>query len=289
MKSMIYTDWYFFNFPTQGFDNNVDFADAVGSRPSSNFSLTRVGGGTRKTKGEPLTRDNFVWTTKAAIAAAREGKLSPPVFPADTRTPKEQHVNNIRFQQHVQPMIDYYQRRQQTWAKIDKWQSDLSILMDNITNYVTERGYDARDAMNPEVLPPETYPKLNAARSLAQRLMAYINNPELESKHRGLKKVLSDKNKSLETIKAANRVYTGKRGRPVEKMIQKKVRISTLTSQQKTNLGIPPDQDYYTIDTPKRRNQKVWTVMVNVPNPKYQSQNHQAHHNQHPENQPQII
>lgn len=273
MKSMLYTDWYFYNFATRGFDNNVAFTNTVGARPSPNFSLTRVDVNNRKTKGQPLTADNFVWVTKAAIDNARQGKLTPPVFPADTRTPKEQKINDIRFQRHVQPMIDYYERRQKKWAKIDKWQSDLGLLMDNITNYVTSKGYEAHQAMNPEILPPDTHPKLNAARSLAQRLMAYINNPELEKKHKDLDHLLTSKGKAphgRDLTKATNRVYTGKRGRPYEKLIQQKVRISDLTREQKQHLGIPLHQDYYTVDRPKRKNQKVWTVLITVPNPKLQ-------------------
>lgn len=274
MKSLLYTDWYFYNFSTRGFDNNVAFTHTVGARPSPTFSLTRVNINNRKAKGEPLTADNFVWVTKAAVKAAREGRLTPPVFPADTRTPKEQKINDIRFQQHVQPMIDYHTKQKQKWAKIDKWQSDLGLLMDNITTYVVSKGYDAHDAMNPEVLPSDTHPKLNAARILAQRLMAYINNPELEAKHKDLNRLLASKGKARQDrdpTKAANRVYSGKRGRPYERLIQQKVRISDLTPEQKQHLGILLHQDYYTVDTPKRKNQKVWTVLITVPNPKLQS------------------
>jgi hypothetical protein len=270
-----YTKWYFGNFATEGFSDSYEFLLVVGKRPSVNFSLTRTNVKNRKAVGEPLTKDNFVWTTKAAIAKAKEGRYAPPIFPAETRTPQQQALNDERFLTLAKPIIDYALRQQARRAKIQQWESDLAVLLDNITQYVLARGYEAHDAMNPEVLPEDKYPKLNAARRASQRLMRMIDNPDYEHQPKRLKQAHATRAAKRQAIQmakdpvaVANRLYNGKVGRPLNKLITVKKRISELTPEQKAKLGIPLHQDYYTIDKPQRKNQKVWTVAVTVPNPK---------------------
>ena len=267
MKS--YTDWYYYNFKTQDFNGPEDFADTVGERPSEQFSLARVG----NVRGVPMTPHNFVWVTDDAIKAAKAGAFRPPKLPG--RTAEEQAVNDSRFHAHVSGMMEYSKRKMNKYAVTEKWRAELSQLMDMIESYVVERGYPASQAMNPNILPADEYPKLNKGREMAQTLMRYLagdyNKIHRLKKLAELKKEQRRKEQEERMINNANRVYTGKRGRPMEKFVKKRVRISDLTPEQRKAYNIPLGQDYTNVrNETTGRNNRVWTVMVDVPNPKLQ-------------------
>lgn len=265
-----YTNWYFIRHP-HTFKRLADFEAVVGERPSPEFSLRRI-------DDKPLNAENFVWVTKSAIADAKNGKLNPPVFAAGTRSIEAININNWRFARLVEPHLRHYDRTKVLNENLAKWETELQMLLDRITDYVVQKGYDARDALNPEILPESTHPKLNAARRAAQGLMERIYNPTRLRRldyQKWYQREYRERQRGQATPPEvrANRMYSGRRGRPVEKMIEKRVRISALTPEQKASFGIPADQDFYTIDTPKRRGQKVWTVKITVPNPKAKDAN----------------
>ena len=270
MNTNVYANWYFGNMKTHGFYSSTHFADIVGPRPSPDHSLARVG----NPYGEPLTPENFVWVSKKSIAAAKRGELVPPRLTSE-HTPEQQAVNDMRFAEHVKGIMVYAEKRKRTNMMREKWQTDLSQLMDMIESYVVERGYSASQAMDPNILPADEYPKLNQGRALANKLMRYLAGDyhKLSSIER-----LNQRNKEKARIEReqkminnTNRVYTGKAGRPMEKFVKKRVRISDLTPEQRKAHNIPPGQDYTHVRNESGRNVRVWTVMVDVPNPKLQS------------------
>lgn len=263
-----YTNWYFGNFATQGFRNSEHFAEVVGPRPDANYSLTRMGG----KKGEPLTPDNFVWVTQEALRLAKEGKLRFPKL-SDQHTPLQQRVNDSRFGQHVKGILHFAERHVQRDLQRQQWEMDLQVILSKMEDFVVSRGYQATQAMDPTVLPD--HPKLNQGRALANKLMRYLSGDyyKIQSLER-LNKRNKEKarlEREQKIIENSNRLYTGKRGRPMEKFVKKRVRISALTPEQRQVHGIPAGQDYLIVKNPTGRNVRVWTVMVDVPNPKLQS------------------
>ena len=273
MQTLKYTNWYFANFPTNFI--HVQHMEAItGERPSPLFSLTRVD--VRKVRGADLTEDNFVWTTKAALAKAKEGIFDPPTFPVepDGSHTRRQALNNERFYEFVRPSLEWARKRAATQDKRRQYESDLDVIMDNIRNYLQARGYGPEHTFDPDVLPPETYPKLNAARKHALYLMKCIGDPHYEKKHARLDDLRKRQQARREEARAeldeavrTNRIYSGRPGRPMHKLVQIKKRISDLTAEERKAHGIPEGQDYRLINTPKRKNQKVWTVMVTAANP----------------------
>ena len=269
MDTNIYANWYFGNMKTHGFYSSTHFADIVGPRPSPDHSLARVG----NPYGEPLTAENFVWVSKKSIAAAKRGELAPPRL-SDKHTAEQQAVNDMRFSEHVKGVMSYAEKRKHNDMLREKWRSDLAQLMDMIESYVVERGYSASQAMDPTILPEAEYPKLNQGRALANKLMRYLAGDyhKLSSierlNQRNKEKARLDREQKI--ISNTNRLYTGKRGRPLEKFIKQKIRISMLSPEQRKLHNIPAGQDYLIVKNPTGRNVRVWTVMVDVPNPKLQ-------------------
>ena len=266
-----YTDWYYSNMKVEGFANSEDFAEVTGPRPSSDYSLARVG----NPYGAPLTPENFVWVSDASIALAKAGRLAPPRL-SKQHTPEQQVVNDMRFAEHVKGIVAYAERRKRNQELREKWQTDLNQLMDMIESYVVERGYPASQALNPNILPADEYPKLNKGREMARKLMRYLNGDyhKLKALERlnASNQEKARKKREEQMIDNANRLYTGKRGRPMEKFVKKRVRISELTPEQRKAYGIPVGQDYTNVRNEiTGRNNRVWTVMVDVPNPKLQS------------------
>ena len=264
-----YTQWYFARQHTEGFGSYADFIALVGTRPDGTFFLERI---TKpKEKGVPMTPDNYVWITKEAMALAQKAELRPPQFPLGTRTPLEQANNDRRFALYSKGVRAYAERRKKAKERMDEWELELAMLMDKIAEYVVSRGHSESQALDPKVLPAETYPKLNAARDRARLLMKYISGmyPSLEA----LRKLNERQKARREEDRAAlslNRAYSGKRGRPLERFVQVRKRIGELTPAQRTALGIPKDQDFLVITKPNGRKARVWTVRVSAPNPKLQ-------------------
>lgn len=264
-----YTQWYFARQQTEGFDTYTDFVALVGTRPDPTFYLERI---TKpKEKGVPMTPENYVWITKEAMALAQKAELSPPKFPIGARTPLEQAKNDYRFALYSKGARAYAERRNKTKERKDEWDLELTTLLDQITEYVVSRGHSESQALDPSVLPVETYPKLNAARDRARLLMKYLSGmyPSLEA----LRKLNERQKARREETRAAlslNRAYSGKRGRPLERFVQVRKRIADLTPAQRVALGLPKDEDFIIITKPNGRRARVWTVMVSVPNPKLQ-------------------
>lgn len=247
------------DFPT--FD---DFVEGVGLPPGPGFTLTRMDKNTHPVPGTPLARQNFVWITPQSVELARQGELAPPRFP--NPDPQRQAINDHRFSIFVEHTIKRAQAAAAWDAQRQKWESDLALLLDQLTAYVVRQGHPESAALDPTVLKPETHPKLNRGRQLALDLMRYLNMSKTEyNRHRSLE--------ALNATKQANRdptqrVYQNKPGRPLERFVQKKVRIADLTHAQRVQYNLPLNQDFIRIDTPKRRGQKVWTTTIMVPNPR---------------------
>ena len=262
-----YINWYFGNHPTR-FDTALGMLLVVGAKPSSKFYLTR----TTKEKGEALTEDNFLWITKESIQKAKQGELAPPRFPQGTRSPKEQAINDQRFAAFIQPSLQWGQARQAKRERRAKLNSDLTLLLSHITDYVVSNGYSELDALNPEILSDK--PKLNAARQKAQAIMDELSG---ETAKREALRILNEQNKAKQAerrlLSSQNRVHTGKRGRPIERWIQVRMAVSDLTPEQKAQHDppIPLAQDYVRMWNPEKgKMTKRRTVWIMVPNPKAQ-------------------
>lgn len=263
-----YIQWYFRRKATEGFQSEADLLSTVGSRPEG-FTLTRTN---PKEVGMPLTRDNFVWITQRAIAQAKVGILEPPQFPPNARTPQEQALNDQRFALYTHGMIEYAKAQQEKHERRKKLEEDYRLLMVSITDYVVSKGYSELDAMNPEILSDK--PKLQAARQKALDLMAvYTNANQTKEKKAASLKRLNDynvkKREEAKQVASHNRVYTGKKGRPFERWLKRKVLVSSLTEAQREQHGIPPMADHvYLLNTKTGRKTKRHFIEILIPNPR---------------------
>lgn len=263
-----YINWYFGHKAVQ-FATPLELLLTVGARPGKNFTLTRT---TRKT-GTPLTPDNFLWVSKESMAALKRGELLFPAFPDGTRSRTEQLLNDRRFAMAMKGSLERAQLQKAKRERRAKLNSDLTLLLSHITDYVVSNGYSELDALNPEILADK--PKLNAARQKVQAIMDELSG---ETAKREALRILNEQNKAKQAerrlLSSQNRVHTGKRGRPIERWIQVRMAVSDLTPEQKARHDppIPLAQDYVRMWNPEKgKMTKRRTVWIMVPNPKAQA------------------
>lgn len=267
-----------------------DFVAAVGPRPDSNWSLTKALPPAQrndpKNRFVPLTPENWLWVTKGAIKAAKQGIMSPPVFPEGhfANQDQRQATNDARFRQYARGMVDYARRQMERDEYKANLERQYTALLNKIAEYVTDKGYTWGDALNPEI-PPNPPAKLQAAREKLGQIMALYNNPRIRSQadeDKQTQKVQNLIHRTNKARRAHNNTgtpsdsqntngpyeYSG-RGRPLAKMVKQKVKIADLTPEQRKDLGLDPGMDYYRVRTQNTgRWTKKFTVDLMVPNPK---------------------
>lgn len=271
LDSDAYLSWYFNCKPTT-FASLLEFTETVGPRPGPEWRLTR----TVKPRDTqvPLSADNFLWITDEARQAAQNGQDEPPRFPPTHADPTRQTINNARWRAFYANAITRARIRQGKTVRKAELEYSYTLLLDKITDYVTSKGYSATDALNPQILPADTHPKLNAARAKLQLIMDELTG-ELQKRESLAKWHEKQRQQRMEQklVRQANRLATpitstARRGRPIQPFVQKRVPIADLTLEQKQQYGIDPDATFIETQGAKRRG-KLYSLTLMVPNPKY--------------------
>lgn len=267
-----YINWYFARKP-HTFSSIEEMTQVVGTRPGKEWTLTR----TTKTPSDPLTSNNFLWTTKDSMALAKEGKLSLPKFPASAnRTPEAQAINDRRFTAFTHGTIEWARGEQERAEQRQELHKQLNGILAQITDFVVSRGYSELDALNPDVLPDK--PNLSAARQKATHLMAVLSGSKTK-RRATLHESVRIKREKTKLVNQHNRVYSNKRGRPVERWIRVRIAVSALTQTQRVQYNqenpdqpqIPlhgPIDHVYAYNADLGRETKRSTVFITIQNPK---------------------
>lgn len=275
-----YINWYFARKP-HTFFSIEEMIQVVGTRPDKEWTLTR----TTKEPNEPLTPNNFLWVTKEALALAKEGELSPPKFPfTANRTPEAQDTNNARFITFTRGTIEWARGEKERAEQRQTLNNELNLLLVQITDFVTSRGYSELDALNPDVLSDK--PKLNAARQRATHLMAVLSGNRTK-RRATLHESVRIKREKTKLVNQHNRVYSNRRGRPIERWIRVRLSVASLTTAQRAQYNQEnPDQPQmplhgpidhvYALNPTLNRLTKRSTVFVTILNPKAQDSSDNA-------------
>lgn len=264
------------------FTSYIELEACVGPRPGPEWILTR----TSRKHGVPMSPENFLWITPASVEKAKQGIMEPPTFPdipdplaSNAPTPMyipdpRQALNSERFRNsYIKGMVDFARRQQAKAARAEELDRLYGALLAKMEDFVVSKGYPASAAQDPKVLPENQ--KLQAAR---QKLKEIMWEAQGKLKRRQALQALNERNRQAKEAKklinANNVVYTGKRGRPMKRFIKTKVRVADLNPQQKAALGVQPGEDFYRRPSANLgRMFKVYTVEVEIPNPKLQEQN----------------
>lgn len=267
------------------FPSYESFRATVGLRPTKDHFLTTV-------DQTALTPENFVWVTQGAINRARkDGEVEPPsmLSPIDflgvdknpedptnpevlaaiqTKTIQRKAINDQRFSIFAKPLLEKASRRLEYEAAQKEASYQWSLLADKMRDYLASKGYTGyNDVFNPKILPREEHPKFNEARDLLSKLSERSNWTYSEWCRRQSLNACNERRKQAALLNpaSANRLHTGKRGRPMERFVKAKVLITSLTPEQKQLLNLPPNQ-HYTRNPATGR--KTRFVEVMVPNPR---------------------
>ena len=272
------------------FPSYESFRATVGLRPTKDHFLTTTDHYLTNKK-RSMTPENFVWATKDALRAARaEAKTRYPRMESaiaflgveynptnlepreaiQTKIIQRQITNDRRFDILIEPLLEVSQRRVDYNEALKEKEKQLILLQDKMREHLASKGYTGPfDLFNPNVLPRETHPKFNEARDLMNMLLRETRLGYAEFCRRESAMKIHERNRqakaALDPIASANRHHTGKRGRPMERFVKAKVRISSLTPEQRKLLNLEPHQQE--IGNPLTgRSSKFVEVMV--PNPK---------------------
>lgn len=260
-------------------DNYYLLAPIVGPRPSPHWILMAcdyaLSMNTRYRA--PITKDNFVWVRKNSLEDARQGMVSPPRHPR--WTPEQQTTNDLRFHQLVKGTVTRAIRKQARDQEQDRLREQYTQLLAKITEYTISKGYEARDALNPEILPKDSHPRLAAAREALNGLLARITDPHHEAKRRQLdelrlKTQRKRKDGGYRKQSPDEAAHTGRPGRPVQRWIYQRVPIASMTPEQKQSQGIPLDATFIKLPCPANpaKTRTIRHLRLVVENPKYHQQ-----------------
>lgn len=267
--------------PPSSFTSVEHLLSIVGPRPGPEWRLTTNVYPTRRQKAEApilLSESNFLWITDESIKLAKQGILAPPQFPDESnRTETDQIINDTRFAAYTEGVIKYAKDLQANQAWREEKETQLQQLLSKMEDFLISKGYQRHDALNPLILPD--HQKLQKGRQLAQDLMVAISQGPAHARRKETIKRLNEANKqhriaerqrllaerqTTQIVRAANHVPNPKgRGRPFKRFVKRKVKIATLTPNQKHQLGIPVDQDYIRIRTENtgRWARRTWVEM----------------------------